>query len=633
MKTRKRIICALLSILMLTSSVVLFGCKKSDADTQTDAESSTFDPNDWTGEESDIPQDSTIYSPTDYVTPVREEGETDDSPAIKRALEQIKTTGGTIYFPKSNYVISEPIIIYKNITYVGRGVNQTKITVANGANCDAFVTDNFDKYCDQQNYNKSVATYFGPNSPLPQNFEIKGLTIDGNANFEKLSDGYYIHEAKGNTKGYGIKLFAKRYIIENVQIQNIAEVGFYTEFNSEEVTGVDNSYDYFICTSIEGLRVISTGEEGMIYRGPSDQEIDGLWVCASCLTGKTTVYKNRSGWELAAVVFEDKEASGGNLPYCASPELGFAHIWRGYNCWGMILLGQLRFKADHLIIESTNGGLKTSTQAYSQISILDIHNCMFGTNSRPYLWLRSSTHTKISNLEIRYGYDKTNKDMVWVTGQNVTIGQCQLRANKDIVNSAAGGHGIVFKDDANFNQISSLNAMQFGGKGSDGNTASAIVIERNSTRNRIDGIIQRSSVGATVYNGNNTLSLSTRTDTKNGEVAIIASDSVLKTLQLSLMDWNGDGSKWTQFPNNVTSNTIDATSTQVQTLTIAHGCTIKPLIEMIGVTLTNPNSLDDFEVGYISVVSADEQNIVIKVKLTKASSVSGAKLGVNLQIG
>ena len=228
---------------------------------------------------------------------------------------------------------------------------------------------------------------------------------------------------------------------------------------------------------------------------------------------------------------------------------------------------------------------------------------------------------------------KTNKDMVWVTGQNVTIGQCQLRANKDIVNSAAGGHGIVFKDDANFNQISSLNAMQFGGKGSDGNTASAIVIERNSTRNRIDGIIQRSSVGATVYNGNNTLSLSTRTDTKNGEVAIIASDSVLKTLQLSLMDWNGDGSKWTQFPNNVTSNTIDATSTQVQTLTIAHGCTIKPLIEMIGVTLTNPNSLDDFEVGYISVVSADEQNIVIKVKLTKASSVSGAKLGVNLQIG
>ena len=54
---------------------------------------------------------------------------------------------------------------------------------------------------------------------------------------------------------------------------------------------------------------------------------------------------------------------------------------------------------------------------------------------------------------------------------------------------------------------------------------------------------------------------------------------------------------------------------------------------MIGVTLTNPNAIEDFEVGYISVVSANEQNVVVKVHLTKASSVSKAKLGVNLQIG
>ena len=134
MKIRKRIICVFISLLILASSVVLFGCQKSDGDTAADVESGVFDPDDWTGEESDIPQDNTTYSPTDYVTPVRQDGENDDSPAIKRALEQIKATGGTIYFPKSNYVISEPIIIYKNITYVGRGVNQTKITVASGAN-------------------------------------------------------------------------------------------------------------------------------------------------------------------------------------------------------------------------------------------------------------------------------------------------------------------------------------------------------------------------------------------------------------------------------------------------------------------------------------------------------------------
>ena len=631
----KKVICFLLSVLMLASVFAFGGCKKKTEE-MGNGDSSSFDPEDWTGEESDIPKDSKTYEPAEYVIPVRQEGETDDSPAIKRALDQIKETGGTIYFPESSYLISEPIVVYKNITYVGRGVNQTKITVAKGANCDAFVSDNFDSYCDQKNYDKIVSAYFGPNSPLPQNFEIKGLTIDGNANFveDENAKKTNVYKATGNTEGYGIKLFAKRYIIENVQIQNVAQVGFYTEFNAEEVTGVDNSYDYFICTTIEGLRVISTGEEGLIYRGPSDQEIDGLWVCASCLTGATSVYQGRSNWELSAVVFEDKEASGGNLPYCASPELGFAHIWRGFNCWGMVLLGQLRFKADHLIIESTNGGLKTSTLAYSQISILDIHNCMYGTSSRPYLWLRSTTHTKISNLEMRYGYDKTKKDMIWVTGQNVTIGQCQLRANKDIVGTAAGGHGLVLKEGSNFVQVSGLNAMQFGGKGSDGRTtASAIVIERSSTRNRIEGIIQRCSVGATVYEGNNTVNLSTRTDTKNGEVAIVATDSVLKTLQLTIVDWNAEGSKWTQFPNNVTSNSIDANSTDVQTITVPHGCTIKPLLEMISVTLTNSAGLDDFEVGFVSVVSADEQNVVVKVKLTKGSTVSDATLGINLQIG
>ena len=627
----KNMICLLLSVVTFVSVLAFGGCKKKEDGTNEDG--SSFDPDDWTGAESDIPQDSKIYEPENYVIPVRQEGESDDSPAIKRALDQIKETGGTLYFPDNNYVISEPIVVYKNVTYVGRGVNQTKITVAKGANCDAFVSDKFDNYCDQKNYDKVVNAYFGPNSPLPQNFEIKGLTIDGNANFAAVEDKENIYEAKGNTEGYGIKLFAKRYIIENVQIQNVAQVGFYTEFNSEEVTGVDNSYDYFICTSIEGLRVISTGEEGLIYRGPSDQEIDGLWVCASCLTGETSVYKDRKNWELSAVVFEDKESSGGNLPYCASPELGFAHIWRGYHCWGMVLLGQLRFKADHLIIESTNGGLKTSTMAYSQISILDIHNCMYGTSSRPYLWLRSTTHTKISNLEMRYGYDKSHKDMIWVTGQNVTIGQCQLRANKDIVKADAGGHGLVLKEGSNFVQVSGLNAMQFGGKGSDGKTASAVVIERTSTRNRIEGIIQKCSVGATVYDGNNTVALSTRTDANNGEVAIVASDSVLKTLQLSLMDWNADGSKWTQFPNTVTVNTVDATSTAVQTLTIPHGCTVKPLMEMISATLTNTAGLDDFEVGFISVVSVDQQNVVVKVKLTEGSSVSGATLGINLRIG
>lgn len=616
---------------MLFGITMLYSCGDGKENESTDSDSG-FDPSEWTGEV-ELPAAVAAKIPENYVVPVRAEGETDDSPAIKRALDSIKESGGTIYFCENKYTITEPIVIYKNVNYVGRGVGQTTIIVKAGANCDAFVTNLFDSYRDQNNYDKTISAYFGPNSNLPQNFEIRDLTIDGNANFKLTNTTDNTYTAQKNTKGSGIKIFGKRYRIENVQIQNVAQIGFYTEFNSPEVTDVDSSYDYFICTKIDGLRIISTGEEGLVYRGPSDQELDGLWVCASCLTGRSTLYQDRSGWELAAVVFEDKDSSNGNLSYCASPELGFAHIWRGYNCWGMALIGQLRFKADHLIIESTFGGLKTSKHCYSQISILDIHNCMFGDNSRPYMQINSTAHTKISNLEMRHGKDSSQKDMLVINGDNVTIGECELRANYDVIGkSKAGGHGVVIN--GNYNQIAALNAMYFAGQGSDGREASAIVIGKDSSRNIITGSVIYSSVAATVANGHNTLNLSTRTDTANGQKLFSATDSVLAMLNLTLMDYNANGKSWTQYPSTVSADgVIDATVNEVQTVSIAHGASLKPSLDKIQISLLNLDGISDFEVAYLTVVSVTDTHVTLQLKLSKASDTPDATLGVSVRIG
>ena len=621
---------------LLLSTLLFVACNEGEAPAvDTDnapVGGSEFNLEEWAGEYANELQSTLSESiPSNYVIPVRQEGEKNDSPAIKRALDQIKDTGGCLFLPENNYLINEPIVIYKNVTYLGRGVGQTTVTVEKGANCDAFVTHMFDSYKDQKHYDDLLSAYFGPNSDLPQNFEIRGLTIDGNANFKIENSTDMTYKATGNTQGNGIRIFGKRYIIRDVQIQNVAQIGFYTEFNSPEETSVDKSYNYFICTKIDGLRVISTGEEGLIYRGPSDQEVDGLWVCASCLTGKSTVYKNYTNWELAAVVFEDKDSSNGNTSYCASPEIGFAHIWRGYNCWGLLLVGQLRFKADHVIIESTFGGLKTSTSCYSQISILDVHNCMFGDNSRPYIYLRSTLHhTKISNLEVRYGYDQTQKDMIWITGNNVTIGECQLRANYDIRKEKAGGHGVVIS--GNYNQITGLNAMQFAGVGSDGTTAAAVVL--SGTRNVVSGVVTESSIGATVTNANNTLSLTTRTDTSKGQIAVSGSTANLTSMNLTLLDYNAATSAWTKYPTQVLSSTaFDATSTAVQTVKIKHGSTITPAFSNVQLTLANPSAITDFSLDYLAVVAVDDTYVTVQLRLRQASATANAKLGVAVSIG
>ena len=86
------------------------------------------------------------------VIPKRMKGETNDSPAIRRAIDAVRETGGTVYFCDSKYYISEPIIIYRDVCYVGRGAGQTTIYVEIGANCDAFKTYNFDMYVNQALY-------------------------------------------------------------------------------------------------------------------------------------------------------------------------------------------------------------------------------------------------------------------------------------------------------------------------------------------------------------------------------------------------------------------------------------------------------------------------------------------------
>lgn len=633
MKHMKRLQVIFIAWVLCLAGILCSCAQPEGSKTPADGtETSSFDLEAWAGEyANELTSTVTANIPANYVIPRRQDGEKTDSPAIERALEQIRTSGGCVFFPESSYTIDKPIVVYKNVSYIGRGVGQTVIKVEKGANCDAFVSNQFDLYVNQQKYGELTSAYFGPNSALPQNFTIQGLTIDGNANFKQSGTGKNIYIQSGNVMGYGMKIFGKRFQIYDVQVQNVAEVGVYLEYNSTEVTDVDTSFNYFICSEIDGLRVISTGEEGFVYRGPSDQQIGGLWVCSSCLTGKTTLYRDYENWELGSVVFEDKDSINQKTPYSASPELGFAHIWRGFHSWGMVLVGQLRFKADHVIIESTYGGLKTSKYCYSQISILDIHNCMFGENDRPYLLLQSTAHTKISNLEIRYGYDATNKDMIWMTGNNITIGECELRANYDVIGTdRAGGHGAVIS--GCFNQITGLNAMYFGGKGSDGSAASAVVLTGN--RNVISGVVTFSSVGVTVSDANNTVSLTTRTDSAGGQVAVKETKTgLLTSMNLTLMDYNVS-SGWSRYPNQVASTgSVRADTTEVQTIKIAHGCAICPSLKNVRLTLLNESSVTDFKVAYLAVTAVDEQSVTVQIALSEASATSGAKLGVSVSVG
>ena len=564
------------------------------------------------------------HTASNFIVPQRLEGEETDSPAIRRALDAVKNTGGTVYFCESEYLIDEPIVIYRDVSYIGRGRGQTTIRVKIGANCDAFITEHFMEFCNQKKYGENVDENYGPKSRMPQNFVLKGFTIDGNANFEE-TEIEHTFRCTGNTEGYGIRIFGKRYIVAEVQVQNIPQIGYYTEFNSGEIVTPANSFNYFIGTRI-AVHVISTGEEGFVHRGPSDQRIDDLWVCSSCLTNKTTLYKDYENWELGSVIFEDKDPINGKLTYCASPELGFAHIWRGFNCWGMLVIGQLRFKADHIIIESTNGGIRNSKMTYSQINMLDIHDCRFGDSTRPYMHLRSKAHTKISNLEIRFSKENSHKDMILMDSDNVIISECLLRGNADILpEGEAGGDGVIIN--GNCNQILALHGMNIAGTNSRGEASTVCTV--NGSHNVVRGVAYNCDVAVKVENPSNLIDITARH--REGQISVCGPHA--DAADLHVLDYNADEKRYAEYPINVSLPTaIAADTTEPQEIILPLSCPITPSISNVQLTLQNPLKLSDFAIAYLSVVNVSDTALTVAVRLSSACVQKGATLGIGARI-
>lgn len=55
------------------------------------------------------------------------DGSTDDTAAIQAAINTTKSTGGTVFLPRGNYILSSPLILYGGVSLLGEGVLATTI--------------------------------------------------------------------------------------------------------------------------------------------------------------------------------------------------------------------------------------------------------------------------------------------------------------------------------------------------------------------------------------------------------------------------------------------------------------------------------------------------------------------------
>jgi hypothetical protein len=167
------------------------------------------------------------------------DGTTDNTTAIQAALNS--AGDGVVYFPKGIY-ISGSLSIPVNTSLRGESMNSVVLKLKNGTNPTGFLQTA--GFASLTNTNSNGGTF---------NSQISEITIDGNK--------------ANNTSGNGINIYGKAFKIQNIVVQNCAQVGIYTEYSG----GDDFSTPAGTLEAVfDTIRVLLCGGSGIVSVGPHD---------------------------------------------------------------------------------------------------------------------------------------------------------------------------------------------------------------------------------------------------------------------------------------------------------------------------------------------------------------------------
>lgn len=323
-------------------------------------------------------------------------------PAIQQAIEDTKGTKKMVLIPYGVFEVSNTITIYRYTKLIGLGRDLSTIRLMNGKNVDIIKTYKFDTY---KGTSITGSTEGLSNIDVPIAFEIRELALDGNYD--------------NNTSGYGLRIYGKHYVLDNVIIKRAAEVGFYSEYGSNDIYEAEDTPETQI-----NLEVHETGGENFIFNGPADISIHRLYC--GWAGKKYGDSKHFTGRKVDSAVFQKGCEIGESHAF--ENQYGYAYRFTG---------SSTRIHADLLIGESAHGCFSIEQGVSGNISKLRAHSNRSNTN--PYVLVDSDIGINIPGLDVRkYSTDGT-ATMVQVNKENVKL--------RGIVmgNSSGGskGNGVV----------------------------------------------------------------------------------------------------------------------------------------------------------------------------------------------
>lgn len=252
-----------------------------------------------------------------------------DTAAIQAKVDEAEAAGGGIVeLFLGTYMVSSSIVRPTGVVIRGKGRFSTVVKLADGANTDVFITDDYATLTGSGTWTYTSVPYGGG---------IERLTIDGNK--------------ANNISGCGIKSYAKGFTFHEVGVHSCAEDGIRTEGANTDLAISDHRQAPEAVFS--NLHVHLCDGKGINFMGPHDSRLDNIFI---------------NGCQ------EEGFANSSPTNELGNCDIGFMHI---YGCGldgvspGMTIGAQLA--AEHLEIETSyHEGLVVSSSATIKIGRLEL---------------------------------------------------------------------------------------------------------------------------------------------------------------------------------------------------------------------------------------------------------------------
>lgn len=279
-----------------------------------------------------------------------------DTTAVNNAITYVSSNDGGFLDFKSIYAGGGGFVLKTDVILRGQGLDKSKIGSLSGWSGNILETYDFAAL--------EAADTADTDDGCPVSYGAINCVVDG--------DGY--DGTVSDTQGYGVRLYGRKLVLQNLIIGRVAGIGLYTSFPAvPSYTSFDSITDtkYSVIRDIE---ITETGYEGFVFNGPTDQLLHNIFV--GYPAGSRFDSYDTTGPK-TSLLFPGEQIHGFRV--LRSCEIGFVHSFDNEYGFAVYVKRQagdpaVRLYGKYLMGENAYGGVFIDSNVKGKINFIETHN-------------------------------------------------------------------------------------------------------------------------------------------------------------------------------------------------------------------------------------------------------------------